>query len=90
MRLSRMGAQIDNAGRWCFVPSNTKCVMPHDGRQGRVGHPIARRVRCAKGVADEGVVLVTLPHTSFFNRSPIEEPGGDRGGRVKGYLEHEE
>lgn len=41
-------------------------------------------------VADEGVVVVTLPHPSFFNQTPTEEPGGDRYRRVKGYLEHEE
>ena len=41
-------------------------------------------------LADDAVVVVTLPHPSFFNQSPIEEPGGDRYRKVKGYLEHEE
>ena len=41
-------------------------------------------------LADDGIVVVTLPHPSFFNQSPIEEPGGDRYRKVKGYLEHEE
>jgi SAM-dependent methyltransferase len=41
-------------------------------------------------LADDGVVVVTLPHPSFFNQSPTEDADGDRYRRVKGYLEHEE
>jgi len=41
-------------------------------------------------LADDGVVVVTLPHPSFFNQSPTEQPGGDRFRKVTGYLEHEE
>lgn len=41
-------------------------------------------------LADEGVVVVTLPHPSFFNQSPTQDPSGERYRKVKGYLEHEE
>lgn len=42
-------------------------------------------------VARDGVVVATLPHPSFFNQSPTEDPTtGERYRKVKGYLQHEE
>ncbi len=42
-------------------------------------------------VAADGVVVVTLPHPSFFMQSPVQDPSsGEWYRRVKGYLLHEE
>lgn len=42
-------------------------------------------------VADDGVVVVTLPHPSFFMQSPARDPStGEWHRRVRGYLEHEQ
>jgi SAM-dependent methyltransferase len=42
-------------------------------------------------VAVDGVVVVTLPHPSFFMQSPAQDPStGEWSRRVRGYLNHEE
>jgi SAM-dependent methyltransferase len=42
-------------------------------------------------LAADGVVVVTLPHPSFFMQSPTQDPStGEWYRRVRGYLEHEE
>ncbi|MGH9225567.1 MAG: class I SAM-dependent methyltransferase [Acidimicrobiales bacterium] len=40
-------------------------------------------------LAADGAVVVTMPHPSFFNQSPVEDPGGERYRKVTGYLAHD-
>lgn len=56
--------------------------LPHlDALASSLGHCVSRG----------GVVVVTLPHPSFFLQAPVEDRGsGERYRKVKGYLEHEE
>ena len=42
-------------------------------------------------LAEGASLIATLPHPSFFNRSPAEDPDtGERYRKVTGYLDHEE